>query len=57
MNKLRNDELIRVDSRNATQFDWHKLPSQISSDDLEKELAELGFGESMNINERAKNAA
>ena len=32
--KMRNDELIRVDSKNATQFDWHKLPSEMTSDDL-----------------------
>lgn len=25
MNKLRNDELIRIDSKNAEQFGWHKL--------------------------------
>ena len=32
--KMRNDELIRVDSKNADQFDWHKLPSEMTSEDL-----------------------
>ena len=50
---LRNDQLIRKDSRNKIKFETKRLNSGVSEDEsnLEDELQNLGFG--MNMNQRA----
>lgn len=46
--RLRNDQLIRMDSKNAQQFDYKQLNSIASSSDIMGDLAALGFGISIN---------
>ena len=52
--QLRNDELIRQDSKMAAQFDWRQLGSDGDESDLGAQLAEIGFG--VNMNQQVKNS-